>query len=253
MKNMILFVLITAIILMTSALLVNAVSDEEVEKTLKRMLLEHLDDPTDTTLEIDETKDLIEFYLTVPEGQETVDLGTQGVHSNQQIKTIFSKAVQGKPEAKPIGRLCNASWRCKTNFHRAYQKADCTWQATLFCEGGCSAGQCSELLGPPQNQTNTTNQTGTIYATSTPSGAYIYINNTYKGTTPKTISGLTIGTKQVKFRKNNYNDYLTTTIQDAQVIHTGDWIMCTNILEPQSIIQPQDRCANNSKIYKQSP
>jgi ribosomal protein S27E len=49
-------------------------------------------------------------------------------------------------------------------------------------------------------------QTGSIYATSTPSGAKVYLDGTYKGTSPITISDVPVGTHTVKYTKTGYKD-----------------------------------------------
>ncbi len=51
---------------------------------------------------------------------------------------------------------------------------------------------------------------GKIYATSNPSNAYVYVDNVLKGTTPRTISNVAAGTRQVKLVKTGYNTYVTS-------------------------------------------
>ena len=54
---------------------------------------------------------------------------------------------------------------------------------------------------------------GSLDISSTPSGASIYTDGTYKGVTPGIISGLSAGSHQVAIRKSGYYDYtLTTTV-----------------------------------------
>ena len=70
------------------------------------------------------------------------------------------------------------------------------------------------------NQTNTTNTTGWISATSTPSGASFYVNTLYKGVTPITLAyyGGTGAVYDLKFAKAGYQDYLTsTTVYSGQI------------------------------------
>jgi len=55
-------------------------------------------------------------------------------------------------------------------------------------------------------------ETGSLYIQSTPSGAYINIDGSYKGTTNKTIENLEPGTYSLKLRKGGYKDK-TQTIQ----------------------------------------
>jgi hypothetical protein len=49
--------------------------------------------------------------------------------------------------------------------------------------------------------------TGSLDISSNPSGASIYVDGTYKGVTPKVVSGLSTGTHSVKLTKNGYGDY----------------------------------------------
>lgn len=48
--------------------------------------------------------------------------------------------------------------------------------------------------------------TGSIYATSSPTGASVYLEGTYKGTSPITISNVPTGQRWVKFIKTGYID-----------------------------------------------
>ena len=68
-------------------------------------------------------------------------------------------------------------------------------------------GQTTTLtvtLTPTSNQTN---QTGSLYATSTPTAASLYVDNVLKGTTPRTVSELSIGLHTARFTKTGYQDY----------------------------------------------
>ncbi len=51
-----------------------------------------------------------------------------------------------------------------------------------------------------------TGQTGSISVSSNPSGAKIYLDGTYKGTTPKTLSNVPIGSHTVKLAQTGYSD-----------------------------------------------
>ncbi|MGV8171175.1 MAG: PEGA domain-containing protein [Candidatus Woesearchaeota archaeon] len=74
---------------------------------------------------------------------------------------------------------------------------------------GCTNNQVGKAI-PITNGTNPTNQTGSLYVASSPSGASLYVDNIYKGVTPYTASGLTIGNHAVKLTKTGYNTYTTT-------------------------------------------
>ena len=51
---------------------------------------------------------------------------------------------------------------------------------------------------------------GSISVSSTPSGADIYLDGEYKGTTPKTISGIQIGSHTIRLEKSGYGDATRT-------------------------------------------
>lgn len=58
--------------------------------------------------------------------------------------------------------------------------------------------------------TPTTTYTGTLSVTSNPTGANLYVDNLYKGVTPITVSGLSVGNHPVYVAKAGYNTYMTT-------------------------------------------
>jgi len=53
---------------------------------------------------------------------------------------------------------------------------------------------------------------GSLNVWSTPSGASIYIDGTYKGATPLVVSGLSEGSRQVRLTKSGYSDHTQTAI-----------------------------------------
>ncbi len=53
------------------------------------------------------------------------------------------------------------------------------------------------------------NQVGSLYITSTPSSASIYVDSLYKGLTPKLITNLTVGYHNLRLTKLYYRDYST--------------------------------------------
>ncbi|PIN82856.1 hypothetical protein COV61_04745, partial [Candidatus Micrarchaeota archaeon CG11_big_fil_rev_8_21_14_0_20_47_5] len=78
---------------------------------------------------------------------------------------------------------------------------------TLF---NINAGQLTVInatLIPFQNQSNTTN--GTLYVSSSPSGANVYVDNSYRGLTSLYVYQLPPGSHLLKLTKSGYLDYLT--------------------------------------------
>ncbi|MCK4938574.1 MAG: PEGA domain-containing protein [Methanosarcinales archaeon] len=60
---------------------------------------------------------------------------------------------------------------------------------------------------------------GSISVSSNPSGANIYLDVTSKGTTPKTISNVPIGSHTIKLTKPGYNDiYKTITVGSGEMV-----------------------------------
>jgi hypothetical protein len=55
-----------------------------------------------------------------------------------------------------------------------------------------------------------TQETGSIAVSSAPSGADIYLDGTYKGTTPATISDISHGSHALKLEKHGYAEWLTS-------------------------------------------
>lgn len=54
------------------------------------------------------------------------------------------------------------------------------------------------------------NQTGSLSVTSNPTGANLFVDSVFKGTTPRTVSGLSVGNHNIKVTKSGYNNYITT-------------------------------------------
>jgi len=77
---------------------------------------------------------------------------------------------------------------------------------------GPTGNQTGNYTGPTGNQTgnytgNTTapsSNYGRIYASSTPSAAGVYVDNSYKGLSPLTVYNVTVGNHTVLFNKTGY-------------------------------------------------
>ena len=75
----------------------------------------------------------------------------------------------------------------------------------------------SPMFSPIANTTNSTNsstQTGGLKIASIPTSASIYLDGVNKGTTPKTLNGLTPRFYRIKLTKSGYNSYIV----DVRVI-----------------------------------
>jgi hypothetical protein len=82
----------------------------------------------------------------------------------------------------------------------------------------------SEILLDTETRSVYINQsapsTGSLYITSDPSGARIYIDGSYRGTTSIILSGLTTGSHTIRISQSGYNDYSTTATVNAGQIRT---------------------------------
>ena len=87
----------------------------------------------------------------------------------------------------------------------------------IYCSSGysCYDGACAINLTTTTTTTLSTN--GSIYATSSPTGANVYIDNVFKGTTPILVSPVQNGYRYVRFTKTGYYDAITyVTINASQ-------------------------------------
>ena len=62
---------------------------------------------------------------------------------------------------------------------------------------------------------NYVSQTGSIYATSNPTGANVYLDGAYKGVSPTTIPDVSVGSHTVKYTKSGYTDCQKTVTVTA--------------------------------------
>lgn len=86
--------------------------------------------------------------------------------------------------------------------------APCLLVLTVFLAG------CSETESPVFT-------TGSILVSSTPSGAEIYLDNQYRGTTPATIAGVSAGSHILEVREPGYERWVqavNVTAEDSEII-----------------------------------
>ena len=91
-----------------------------------------------------------------------------------------------------------------------------TTQTTTTAQTTTASG--TTYVPPVTNPTNNPPQSsglsgsaGSLYITSTPSGAAVFMNSDAKGTTPATLTGIAPGTYTVLLKKSGYPDYSTST------------------------------------------
>jgi len=111
--------------------------------------------------------------------------------------------------------------------------------------GGTSYVSASVVLPPSSTPT-----TGTITVSSSPSGANIYLDNTYKGITPLTITDVSPGTHTIKAMLAGYQDWSTnvnvvtdhTTYVHATLIRTCETENV--IITPPELFEHANRLKN---------
>ena len=117
------------------------VTNQDLKRVVVKSLLEYLENPRNSTLSLDETKDVLIFYLNYS-GEDNPDLSKRGSNSGKSIQIIFSKVLESSAEREQKNDSCSSGWKCKTEYHKAYQNSDCSWKSTSFCESGCEKGSC---------------------------------------------------------------------------------------------------------------
>lgn len=133
---------------------------------------------------------------------------------------------------------------CSGNYIRLcgnYDTDSCLeWTYSTYCSAGCLNGYCN-------NQTTNVTLMGTIYATSTPAAANVYVDNIYKGTTPKYIFSLSLGYHTVTFTKVGY----ISAVRSVNVINGTTNVSV--VLAPSVNITPINLtdCTNDCKVTGQ--
>lgn len=69
------------------------------------------------------------------------------------------------------------------------------------CPYGCVGGRCISQ----------TTSTGNLEVETNPTGAFLYVDNVYRGTTPRFVTNLTIGSHSVLLTKSGYYSYYTNS------------------------------------------
>ncbi|HVP95125.1 MAG TPA: PEGA domain-containing protein [Methanoregulaceae archaeon] len=139
-------------------------------------------------------------YATLTPNQQSGSISVSSVPTGAglYVDTIY----QGETN-QIVGNLAVGS-HTVTLKETGYQ----TWQSTVTVNYGQTT-YITVTLVPLQNPT-----TGDLSVTSAPSGAAVYVNGNYQGTTstvsPLDVTGLQPGTVTVVLKKSGYNDYTTT-------------------------------------------
>ncbi len=79
--------------------------------------------------------------------------------------------------------------------------------------------------------------TGSIKATSNPSGANIYLDGTFKGTTPTTLSNVPIGSHVIKITKSGYNEISkSVTVSSSHTTYISENLESIIISHPTTAV-----------------
>jgi hypothetical protein len=83
--------------------------------------------------------------------------------------------------------------------------------------------RAGETANTSETLTHLAQETGSISISSSPSGAAIYLNGIYKGTTPKTISSVEVGSHTIKLEKYGYEAVTrTVTVRAGETANTSE-------------------------------
>lgn len=151
---------------------------------------------------------------TSPDPDIVLDTETRSVYINQSAPSTGSLYVASDPSGARI--YVDGSYRGTTSIilsglttgshtirisHAGY--SDYSTTATIY------AGQIRTVSATLIPLTPEPDQTGSLSLASSPAGADVYIDGTYRGITPVTLSGLTTGSHTIIISQSGYTDYST--------------------------------------------
>ena len=125
--------------------------------------------------------------------------GSISVSSSPSGARIYLDGAYKGRTPETITRVSPDSHNIKLE-HDGYYK----WSTTVGVTAG-SPSYVSASLTPIPYPT-----TGFISVSSSPSGAYIYLDGSYKGTTPRTLSGVSPGAHMIELDHSGYYDWTKT-------------------------------------------
>jgi len=144
--------LITFLFILLIIQLTAGFSRDDVRYSLKKAIFLYIQDPGIAPLTLNETKDLLFFYLVTPR-IETVDLSlVRGQNSGMTIQAIIEKANRNISK-------CYVGWKCKSSTEIGYQYENCKWDKISICQYGCAKNQC---VTPMKNVTPTPSVTPSV-------------------------------------------------------------------------------------------
>ena len=141
----ILILLSTAVIAATSAVNVAAANcpsgadtEEDFRHVLRKALIDYLTDPAESQLELDQVKDLLEFYLTTGTW-DTADCNVAGSNSGTKISVIVNQA-NNKIDDDIVPKCDDGT-----------EYGECSTPLPKFCYAGTIVDKCS-ICGCPAGE-----------------------------------------------------------------------------------------------------
>jgi len=144
------------------------------------------------------------------------DEGWYDIHTNVDGASIY---FDGEYKGVTSGGILSvAVYSTATPYQMVTASKDGYSSASASLPGTPAAGEHQSVY-LTLNQIQPT--TGAISISSSPSGAGVYVDGIYKGTTPETVSGLSAGTHNLRLTYTGYNDYYDDiTIKAGQTVST---------------------------------
>ncbi|MFA5332618.1 MAG: PEGA domain-containing protein, partial [Methanoregula sp.] len=138
--------------------------------------------------------------IATPTTTPPVNAGSIYVESNPSGAAIYMDGVFEGYSPMTISQIAPGSYQMKATLS-GYSSDS----STVVVYSGQTSGYYPNLQASPSPHRDT----GTVYVTSSPSAASIYIDGNYYGKTPLTVT-LYPGTHNIVLKMSGYNDYSTT-------------------------------------------
>jgi len=179
---------------------------------------------TNVTVYIGETSSVYASLIVIPQNT-TNSTNSTGNQTNQTVQSFGMINVTSSPSGSNI--YLDTVFKGITNI--LLTNVDVGTRNIRLTKTGYNdyytsvnviANQVSQVntvlvINSTGNQTNQTNQSfGAIYATSSPSGASVYVDGVLRGISPITIPNVLVGQRNVNYALSGYDGYATTVTVD---------------------------------------
>jgi hypothetical protein len=165
-------VTIAALILLSGISFGKTCDVNEARSSLRKALYDYLQTPSTSTMSKEEIKDLLEFYLSIPQGQTSADCSSSGAYSATKLEDIVDQA-KGLNKTIPVcsdgteyGFCANEKPKMCYAGSMVSKCGICGCPGGFFCSG--SNGKCLRITGDASSiQTSSLQSTSTAPITST--------------------------------------------------------------------------------------